>query len=479
MSCHKKQLIYKIIFFTLFLTQLGCGVLVGTTVDTIRNVATYPLKEYVFWGAYKYDNKWDTPYKPIETPENHGEMLLGIAVSGGGSRSAYFFASVMKELSKIKTATGKPLVDEIDYISSVSGGSLASAYYCLTRYKDKQSIHDKHFFDNFKKAMHYNFQIQAAVRLLVYGYWIVDFVTYYNRGDLFAGIWEDNFWGNATFSDLLETEKKGAPKLIINGTDLSGGHKFVFSTIRDQQFNNSKYFQRLSEAGFLKHATTKSHTPFKTIGFETLKSDIAQYPVSKAVVASASVPNLLGPVTLRDYSQESQYLNISDGGIYDNYGVESLMEIFTAILDRNPGMKAKIIIVDGSGYFDVDKVDSGEDLDVAYFSLRPLEISWLRTKSYMEYVFQQATNFVNDKGEKPYRNLSYQVLSLYDVLPSQEKKGVITGEKAIDSFLRPDLTTLKFLKKVSSIQTNFAISSEDAKIVDEVAKQVVSKMRQK
>ncbi|WP_372368383.1 patatin-like phospholipase family protein [Candidatus Uabimicrobium sp. HlEnr_7] len=456
---------------------LGCGVIIGTTVDAARNIVTYPLKEYVFWGAYKYDNNWQTPYKEIQIEKKYGDVLVGVAVSGGGSRSAYFFASIIKELHKIKLASKKSIVDEIDYISSVSGGSLASAYYCLARYNNKQSKNDPLFFDKFKKAMHCNFQIQALARILC-GFWVLDLVTYYNRGDLLAGIWEDNFWGNATFRDLLQAEKNGAPKLIINGTDLSGGHKFVFSTIKDSQFNSSQYFKALREAGFIKHATTESHIPFKTIGFETLNSDISPYRVSKAVVASASVPNLLGPVTLRDYTQKSRFLNISDGGIYDNYGVESLMQIFTSILDKNPGMKAKIIIIDGSGYFDVDKLDSG-DLDVAYYSQRPLEVSWLRTKNYMEYVFKQANKFTNKKGQTPYKNLEYEVLSLYDVLPSQEKSTSITGEKAIDSILRPDITTLNFFKKISSIQTNFAISSEDATIVDEVAKKVVHKLRNK
>lgn len=456
--------------------QISCGVLIGTTVDAIQNTATYPFKEYLFWGAYKYDNTWDEPYQIIEQEkEDYGEQLIGIAVSGGGSRSAYFFASVMNEFSKIKL-NDAPLVDEIDYISSVSGGSLAAAHYCLSRYKSKKSIQNPKFFQQFKRSMSCNFQLQALGKLAI-GFWLVDFFTYYNRGDLFAGIWEDNFWGNATFSDLVKTEKNGAPKLIINGTDLSGGHKFVFSTIKDEEFNNSEYFTRLRNAGFINYATSKGHIAFKTIGFQTLNSDIRPYRVAKAVVASASVPNLLGPVTLRDYRKKKRYLNISDGGIYDNYGIESLMQIFTTYLDKHPGKKAKIILIDGSGYFDIDKRESG-DLNLAYYSERPLAVSWLRSKSYMEYVFKKANDFKNAKGEKPYANLTYEVISLYDVLPSQEKVKEITGEKAIDSILQADKTALDFFKKISTIQTNFAISNADAKSIDKVSAKIVAKFKE-
>src|SRR5204863_4300210 len=50
--------------------------------------------------------------------------FVGIAISGGGSRSANYSAAVMFELQRLG------LLEKVDAISSVSGGSLTAAYYC-------------------------------------------------------------------------------------------------------------------------------------------------------------------------------------------------------------------------------------------------------------------------------------------------------------------------------------------------------------
>ncbi len=45
------------VVLVLCLLQLtGCGVMVGTVIDKTVEVAFYPFQEWVFWGAYKYDN---------------------------------------------------------------------------------------------------------------------------------------------------------------------------------------------------------------------------------------------------------------------------------------------------------------------------------------------------------------------------------------------------------------------------------------
>ena len=461
----------------------GCGMVIGTIVDSALNTVTYPFKEHVFAKAYKYDNVWTEKYIPIEEKdEDYGEVLLGLAVSGGGSRSAYFFSCIVEELSKIPISPGssKTYLDEVDFISSVSGGSLASTYYCMKRYHPKYK--DEDFFPKFKINMKRNFEKAALVRYTVGGNWTTDFFTYYDRGDLMASIWDKMIFKGATFNELIEAQNAGSPKLIINGTILNNGLKFVFSTIPDQKFNNSQYFSAIRDSSFIQHSATQSYVPFQTVGFEYIDSDIKQYRLSKAIVASAAVPSLLGPVTLKDRSKEKdRFLHIVDGGVYDNYGVESLMQVFTEYLDRNPGKKSLILVIDGSGYFKEDERDS-DDFNVSYYAERPISISWLRTKGYMEFVFQQARNFKNKNNVVPYQNLSFNLLSLYGVLPSQEEKSSTTLgisdpnlKKILNpkTFLRPDVLTEDFIDKLVGIRTGFALSKSDAVVIEKVAAQVV------
>src|SRR5438067_2452798 len=52
--------------------------------------------------------------------------FVGVAISGGGSRSANFSAACLFELQRLG------ILQHVDYVSSVSGGSITAAYYCLS-----------------------------------------------------------------------------------------------------------------------------------------------------------------------------------------------------------------------------------------------------------------------------------------------------------------------------------------------------------
>ncbi len=63
-----------------------------------------------------------------------GEIALILAFSGGGTRAAALSYGVMEELRDTEVVIdGQPkrLLDEVDRISSVSGGSFTAAYYGL------------------------------------------------------------------------------------------------------------------------------------------------------------------------------------------------------------------------------------------------------------------------------------------------------------------------------------------------------------
>lgn len=63
-------------------------------------------------------------------PAPDREVLVGLSVSGGGSRAALYAASAFETLSQLRVGPEQhSLLEQVSYISSVSGGSLASAYY--------------------------------------------------------------------------------------------------------------------------------------------------------------------------------------------------------------------------------------------------------------------------------------------------------------------------------------------------------------
>src|SRR5262245_14699538 len=63
------------------------------------------------------------------TPAPDADLLLGVALSGGGSRAAVFGAAALEALGQVRVPGGDSVLQHVAYISSVSGGSLATAYY--------------------------------------------------------------------------------------------------------------------------------------------------------------------------------------------------------------------------------------------------------------------------------------------------------------------------------------------------------------
>ena len=66
--------------------------------------------------------------------QNSAETFVVLAFSGGGTRSAAFSYGLLEKLRDTEvTIDGKSvrLLDEVDVISSVSGGSYTAAYYGL------------------------------------------------------------------------------------------------------------------------------------------------------------------------------------------------------------------------------------------------------------------------------------------------------------------------------------------------------------
>ncbi|HEX6127013.1 MAG TPA: patatin-like phospholipase family protein, partial [Pyrinomonadaceae bacterium] len=73
-----------------------------------------------------------TSIEPMPFPARGGDVDWGLALSGGGLRSAAFSIGAMKALYDIG------LLDDIDVISSVSGGGYAS-YWLYSRYDGRDS----------------------------------------------------------------------------------------------------------------------------------------------------------------------------------------------------------------------------------------------------------------------------------------------------------------------------------------------------
>jgi len=209
--------------------------------------------------------------------------FVGLALSGGGSRSANFSAACMFQLQRVG------LLQKVDYISSVSGGSLAAAYYCLNDadWNPKTA----------QEKLTHSFASDIITQLLLPWDWFALIFTDYDRSDLLANTLNANLYSRKgkqlTYADL----RSDRPRLLINATDLQNSRRFIFCNA----------------------------------AFDEINTDLSKYPIAYAVAASSSVPVLLHQVTLRDFSTTfTQYRHMVDGGVSDNLGIESLVETYRA-----------------------------------------------------------------------------------------------------------------------------------------------------
>ena len=241
--------------------------------------------------------------KPIKKSD---ELTLILTFSGGGTRAAAFSYGVLKELESVrmKEGNGKTLLDEVDLISSVSGGSFTSAYY---------GLYGKRIFTDFEQLF-LKRPVQSSLLkylLLSPSNWIKLAPSLYERSDLAADYYADTIFGNKRYRDF----RREGPRIVINATDLASGQGFAFT---------KKNFQRLC-------------------------SEIGSYPVGRAVVASSAVPVVFSPIVMKNYTADcndggvrtsadlsrfetqnrnyKSFLHLVDGGVVDNLGIRSLIHI--------------------------------------------------------------------------------------------------------------------------------------------------------
>jgi NTE family protein len=224
--------------------------------------AHYPLNQQ----SHSFDNNTGYRFDNLQPGQgNTDSLFICLTFSGGGTRAAALAYGVMEELRKTRIRVDgqeKSLLDEVDVISSVSGGSFTAAYYGLFR--------DRLFADFRTRFLEHNIQGALAARLFNPVNLVRVASPWFSRIDLAAELYDRELFDAATFARL---EHIGRPLVIINATNLGPGRRFAFS----QDF------------------------------FDAIGSSLDQYPVSRAVAASSAFPFLLSPISLKNYPQAEGY----------------------------------------------------------------------------------------------------------------------------------------------------------------------------
>jgi len=189
------------------------------------------------------------------------ENLVILAFSGGGTRAAAFSYGVLEFLRRTEIVGPKGnrvrLIDEVDVITGVSGGSFTALAYGL--------YGDKLFDDYVERFLKRDVQAEIIARAFSPLYWGKLSVTGWGRSELAAQLYDEILFNGATFGTLARGD---GPMIMASATDIASGARFVF------------------------HQTL----------FDVICSDLNAVPLSRAAAASSAVPVVLSPVTINNYS---------------------------------------------------------------------------------------------------------------------------------------------------------------------------------
>jgi NTE family protein len=203
----------------------------------------------------------NTEYRLLDVNRSGGaeSALVLVALSGGGKRSAAFAFGVLRGMAEIPVrpeGSASTLLDEIDLLAGVSGGSFPAAHFALNGRKSFASFPDEFLYPDIEAYIWGTF-------LLPWNWeWIFNPVA--GTNDRMAWVYDKLMFHGATFADLY---RRGRPQVSINATDISFGSPF----------------------GFLPQT------------FDVICSDLATLPVARAIAASNGLPVLFEPITLRNY----------------------------------------------------------------------------------------------------------------------------------------------------------------------------------
>lgn len=261
--------------------------------------------------GYRYEN--------LAKSENKDDLFVILTFSGGGTRAAAFSYGVLDALRNATVEMdGKPrnLLNEVDVISSVSGGSFTSAYYGL--YGDRIFDEKGSFRNDF---LYHNVQGDLVRKLFnPYNWWRLASPDF-GRIELASELYGKLLFGQDTFAKLEEQQRK--PFIMINATDMAKGAQFSFI---QSQFD--PMCADLSHVSIARAVAASSNFP---VAFSPLA--INSYPDTCGYVEPAWVSAALGDVSanpqryyrarmVRTYQEkERRYVHLLDGGIADNIGL--------------------------------------------------------------------------------------------------------------------------------------------------------------
>src|SRR5262249_33958270 len=192
--------------------------LVVTSLLLLGGCAARPINPPL---SYYDDTGTRLQFEKLERHFRDHENLVILAFSGGGTRAAAFSYGVLEALRRtwIIGPKGRKfrLLDEVDVVTGVSGGSFTALAYGL--------YGEKLFDDYDKRFLKRDVEGELLYRALNPAYWGALSSPTWGRSEMAAQLYDEILFNGATYADL---DRGGGPLVIVTATDISTGSRLAF-----------------------------------------------------------------------------------------------------------------------------------------------------------------------------------------------------------------------------------------------------------
>ena len=376
-----------------------------------------------------------------EAPQRREDVVLIVAFSGGGTRAAAFGYGVLEALRDTVVPVGggeRRLLDEIDFVSGVSGGSFPAAWY---------GLHGDGIFADFEaRFLRHDVQRELLWSLLNPINWVRLASPLFARSDLAAEYYDRELFDGARFADL---EQGPGVEVVINATDMVRGSRFSFRQVQ----------------------------------LDYLCADLAPIPIGRAVAASAAFPGPLTPILLRSYpgtcgfepptwidetiaargpsrrrlrqaeilrsylDPRREWVYLLDGGVADNLGLRFTFERtveeggFRELLERGGFGRPRQIVMIVVNAETEKEFEEREGLIATGLATLVGAVSGIQIRSFnfetIELVRESFTSWAADVSRETGQPVEFQLVDLYfDALPDPAERAYLRNLPT--SFRLPD-----------------------------------------
>ncbi len=400
-----------------------------------------------------------------ERPGQQADLAVALAISGGGSRAANFAIGVMLGLESITLEKNQDVLDQVDYLSTVSGGGFAGGSYITALYeyeyfKDTSDFSLKAYLDKqIKKDLR-----ESYVKSLLNGnlnpwFWF----TKINDGDALEKAIDDQVLGykrrkkgpdkarSILLGDLFVPKDSTNlpvrfPMHIANSSILSTMAIFPFSPDILDSYGINGYTHRL------RRIQKDSINPY-------------QFPLSIGIKASGSFPVLISnSILCSRYHDDRCYLHLIDGAMSDNIGYYTALQVLKQ--DKAP---RKVIFI----------IDSDTQGNRYTFSSKGTAIGSFSVYSRLASSGLDARRIILERDliETGERFGIYPVFFSYNILirnsfaPPPEKIIVKEEQKRLIQLMKEDLDALTdedlqiLYELVTNIGTKYSITDEEQELL--------------